>query len=268
VANPMILYENFFETGTLTSSPGDAAGYPKENIRDWRASTAYRWKSNATTKPATITIDYGSAVSPDTACIGGHNLFSANGRWKIQGSTDNFGASIVDMFASATPTSNAPQIATWNAASYRYWRIYLDSAAASFTVAPQLGILTVGRRLDFTLGAMPGLAPYDETAETQWTENEGGALIGANYRFRRKAFSIAYDAPGMADTDFFTKSGVNYRTGFIPHSRSKPFWFAWNYSSSASELYLCRVDGGHNMPFIGSTARSGLNVRFVSQADY
>ena len=75
--NHLLLFENVLANGTLTSSPGDAAGYPKENVLDWRMPTAYAWKASATTTPAYLAVDLGAGVTSvvDAVAIGAHRAF-------------------------------------------------------------------------------------------------------------------------------------------------------------------------------------------------
>lgn len=268
MANPLVFYENIFEDGTITSD-SEASGFIDDNITDWRVGTAFRWKAGDTTSPTYVAVDLGvgNTANPTTVAIGGHNLFSAGAQWKIQYSNDNFVTDTNDAHSFVVPTDDLPAMKTFTASAQRYWRIYIEAVAGAtsdFTVAPQLGVVTLGRRIDFELGALPDLDPYNDMPETDWAVSENGSMLGANLRYIRKIFRINYDAPGFTDTNFFdpTGGGLTWDSGFIPHARSKPFWFAWNITTDASEVYLCRSTAGISMPFIGSTARRGLFCEF------
>jgi hypothetical protein len=262
MSNPALLFFNnvSISGGTLASS-GDASGFPKENLKDWRQATPYRWKGTTSGAGQWVSVDCGQTRAADTAVIAGHNVFSTGARWKIQFSSDNVNWN--DAFSSQTPSNNLPQMMQWGSVSRQYWRVYIDkSGGGALSSEIQLGVLTIGPRLDFEAGALPELDPYGETTQTEWTNNEGGTFLGANLRYVRKRFTFNYDKPGMTASGFFAKASPNFDGGFIPHARSNPFWFAWNYSVDPGEVYLSRVNGGISMPFVGSTARRSLKMSF------
>ena len=72
-------------------------------------------------------------------------------------------------------------------------------------------------------------------------------------------------------TDFFDPaSGLGWDEEFVDHAidSGKPFWFAWNLDTEASEVYLCHVDGDEfRSPFVGTTNRRGLNCTFIGHRE-
>lgn len=254
--NPFLLFENILEDGTLAASSA-AAGYPAANVLDWRKFTAARWKANSVTPPATLTVDLGSGntASPDTLIIGGHNLASAGARFKVQGSTDNFSGSIVDLFSSVTPTTNADTAKTWTAAAYRYFRVYIDKAAGDFSEAPQLGIVTLGRR--YSLPYLPGnFDPYTEQFQRDMAQNDFGDFLGADYRYSKKPMSFAFDV--VKDSEINPSSGLTLDDDLVPHLRSKPCWVAWNLDIDGA-VYLAMASSVE-MPLKGSTSLRQLTI--------
>jgi hypothetical protein len=154
---------------------------------------------------------------------------------------------------------------TFTVAAFRYWRLLIDMAAGSFpSNPPQVGVATLGRRLNFTLGPLPALDPYAEEATRDLHVNELGTFVGSNLQRIKKEFSISYGPPGMAVSEFFQVT-PNFDTGFIPHARVNPFWFAWNYATDPREAYLCMVEGRISMPWVGSTARRELHMKLLGQ---
>lgn len=262
------LYENILEDGTLTAS--EASGFPVENVIDWRVGTPYRWKFDATTSPASITLDLGSASSaqPDTFVLGGHNLYTAGAKYKVQYSTDGFATMTSDAFTFATPADDfAAQTTFTVGSSYRYWRIQIESTGANFTEAPQIGVATLGRRLALPNGITPDVDIYGEDPQTEWTMSEGGDHLGAVLRYVGKRFALSFPDPGFAVADFFDTSGVEFDTGLKPHLRTKPCWFAWNTDADSRGVWLVRRDGPVGNPFVYSTARRALTLTLIAKQE-
>lgn len=256
--NPWLLTENIFEDGTLTES-SEAAGFPAENALDWRKFTASRWKAGSTTPPLTLTVDLGSGntASPDTLCLGGHNLKDAGARYKVQGSTDNFSSSTVDLFSSVTPATNVDAAKTWTAAAYRYFRIYIDKASGDFTVAPQIGIVTLGRR--YELPYLPAdFDPYSEEFERDIARNDFGDFLGCDYRYSKKTLAFSFDV--LKSTEINPGSGLTLDSDITPHLRSKPCWISWNLDIDTS-IYLGMADAVES-PLRGLTSLRALRLTF------
>lgn len=253
-----MLFENILEDGTLTAT-SETAGFLVANLINWKQATKFRWKATSTaTQNIDIDLGVGNTAAPTALAIGGHNLFTAGASYAVlSGAASPPGDSIL---AATAATTDLPEIATWSApTARRYWRIQITGSS----VAPQIGVLTLGRKMDFTAGAPFSLDPYGEQTAVEDAANENGSYIGVNVKYTMKQFALSYDPPGMTATDFFAPvSGLGFDADFIPHAvrSGKPFWFAWNLDVDADEVYLCKVRTRISMPFWGSTARRGLNM--------
>jgi hypothetical protein len=260
MATPALIFDSLLDDGTLSAS-SEADNYPVANVTDWRVGTAYRWQASATSTPAYIDCDMGSGVTDtaDTVVIGYHNLGDAGASYVIQYGTD--GTSWTDANTTATATDNDPLVDTFSAQSARYWRIRIDATGTDFVEAPEIGIATLGERLELPYGPNASLDPYGEDADTEWNANDNGAPLGANLRAIGKRFRISYGDPGFATDDFFVgTSSVNFDDDFIPHARSNWFWFTWDVDSPAGKIWLTRVDGSIRVPWSGTTARRQLQM--------
>lgn len=262
MANPTLFFEDHFSTsGATVTMTSEASGFPKENLQDWRLGTAYRWKAT-TVASQTYKVDAGAGteVDADTFVIGGHNLGTVTADITIAWSTND--AAWTDVVTSAAPSDDYPYMRQWTAPGVkRYWRVIIANAT---TTPAQAGIITLGRRLDFTEGAQFDLDPYQHEMVVEDSANENGSPIGVNVRYKRKMFSINHTNVGMTKTDFYEPaSGLGFDADFVPHALEggKPFWFTWNWDVDTDETYLCKTRRV-GMPFKGSTARRQLVSQF------
>lgn len=269
MANPLVFWENIYEDGTI-SADSEASGYPDDNVIDWRVGTPFRYRANDTVSPAWLKVDLGAGESanPTTVAIGGHNLNTAGAKYKIQYSSDDFSADINDAFSAVTPSDDLPVMTTWTAVgANRYWRLLIEETGSGFNEAPQVGVLTLGRRLDFPVGALADLDPYSWSAKTERSTAENGSPLGTNVLYKQRRYQINYTEPGFLVTDFFDPvSGLGWDEEFVAHAVDSglPFWFAWDIDNESSEVYLCHMgDDQFSSPFVGTTLRRGLQCTFV-----
>ncbi len=267
MANSLILFENRYEDATPTATSA-VSGFPVTNITDWRMGTVYRWKATGTGDQS-IEINIGSTKQCDTLAIAGHNLGTIAARVKLMN-----GAAPVpttEKVAAFTPTDDLPIIKTFTQGVARqYWRLLIDNTPSA---AAQIGIIVIGRRIDFTAGALPDLDPYHRSSSVAPFINNNGSPIGVSVRSKTKRFTLSYGGgdPGMTRDDFFRPvAGSSFDVEFLPHAvdNAKPFFWNWNIDVDADENYLCRVDGPTiSMPFVGSTARRGLQTTFIAHRE-
>jgi len=275
MAFPLILFENIFDptsAGTLSTSAA-VAGFPGTNVLDWRPGTPYRWKvASGTGSGQWIKIDLGSGNSANPNCIavGGHNFHEHPNSLQVEWSDDNSAWTTVTA-ASVTPTTGLPYLRTFTVASaHRYWRAILrTSGSVPFDNDVTAGIITLGRRLDFTTGMAATFDPYAVEAVVEDARNENGSPLGTNFRYRRKVFPVALPDPGMTKAAFYRPaSGLSWDVDFQQHAlglppdgKADPFWFGWNITEDPEEIYLCTCRKA-STPFIGSILRRGLFADF------
>lgn len=259
---PCLLYDNVFAAtdATITSSPGDATGYPKENVADWRIGTVYSWVSSATTSPAYLQAQKASATC-NFCVIGGHNLKTAGATITIQYGTDGTSWSDAATFAATDWVDEYPIPISFTSQTKEYWRVNL-AKGGGFSAAPRISVLTLGQKLELPT-TPPDMDPYAEEPMTDWTENEAGAFLGANYRFRRKEFTIDAPEAGWTQADFFQVSGRNFDRDFMVHARKKPFWFVYDVDTDSRLVFLCHINGAVSSPWVKVKTRRGLSLPVV-----
>lgn len=266
MAKPFFLFENLFEDGTLAATTTDT-GFDVEAVDDWRPSTQYRHRMANTSSTAGIWVDMGASFASlphagkaNTVVIAGHNLSdacSADG-WRLQWSDD--GVAYTSLFGYQLPTDNGPQVMTFTtpASGHRYWRL-LMSNSGPFAAKPEMGMITVGRRLEFELGNAPRFDPYGGELVEDQSRTTRGVVLGTNVRYIRKRIFLDYiDDRAMSTSGFYATSGMDWDDYFVPHWRTgKPWWFSWD-DDQKSEVFLCKA------PTFQNPLRDNYNWRELS----
>lgn len=261
MANPLILFENIFEDGTVTQT-SEASGFPIENALDWRIGTPFRWKATSTALQ-NIEVDLGVGVTaqPTAIVIGGHNLGTESCTYKVLADSSTPPGNTI--LAATAAADDLPVISTWSTpTAYRYWRVQISAASAN---PVQIGALTLGRRIDWEAGPLPDFDAYGFELESEGTRSENGAFLGTNVITERRDFRMSYTEIGMTRDSFFAPAaGISFDTDFLPHVKAgKPFWFTWNIDVDTDQTFLCKTTE-IRMPFIGSTKRRGLSATFAA----
>jgi hypothetical protein len=208
MAVPFILYSCIDTTPAATS---EAAGYDVENIVDWRAYT--RWRATGTGTQY-ITFDAGSPVSVDAIGIEGHNIAGAT--VSVEWSTDN--SNWTEVLAGFTATAGTI-LKSWTAASKRYWRIKIASAS----VAPEIGVVSIGARMDFPHYPDAPLDFISESPQRAESVSKTGHLLGVVTRYRPYTFSMQFSDA------LYTWVTANFDTFWEAHcSLHKPFFVMCN----------------------------------------
>lgn len=253
--NPCLHFKNVFDQGTVTAG-STASGFPATNVADWRMATPYRWKATGSGTQY-IQVDLGASLTmnADTVSIAGHNL--KTGAYSL---AVKYGAGYSSTALTATVVpSDRPWIKTFTApGAQRYWKVELTSGSTT----PQIGILVLGLRLELPLGPQPGWDLWGEEAVTDYVTNEYGMPLGSNLKYLSKRMTIDYP-DGFSDSELWTASGISWDTDFLPHSRSKPFFFAWD-TATDTEPWLCRRDGFMSNPISFIKTRRTLSMPVVA----
>lgn len=176
MATPFILYNNIYETGTVTSN-SEEVGYDVENVIDWRSYV--RWRAATVGFTVTVNCDFGSAVACDAIGISGHNL-SGNEIYLQSSDTGAYAGEETFRALNITPTDNSDICVSFTSASARYWRLVIESDGT----APEIGVLCVGPRLDFPKNPNRPLSFVDESMEATSRRSKNGHILGATTYYR------------------------------------------------------------------------------------
>jgi len=264
VNNPIILADNILDGATLTPS-STAPGSDIKNVIDWRQYTF--WLANRPGN-ATITIDALTPKTADTIGIDSHNL--SGQRISIEGSHDAMVwdtvlastainpkyAAIVKMPANhklTTPMYGSELISSLNlsmegirqdplttcvimftARQYRYWRISLICP----DITPRLGIVCLGRRLEFPKTPLYGFSPQDRAVAAESNRSDEGFLLGNVIKYY--PFSVGANFSYL-EAAFIWDEFMPFYEG---HARAlKPFFWVFDYS--AIQLTVISTDPRH-----------------------
>ena len=214
MAVPFILYDNIFESGTLSAS-SEASGFDVENVIDWR--TYIRWEATAASSQV-VTCDFGSPVSCDALGISGHNLSGAE--LAVHSSdTGSFSGEEVVRLALFTQPDNLPVCKSFTSASARYWRLAISSPS----ITPEIGVLCIGPRLDFPKNPNRPLSFVDESMEATSRRSKNGHILGATtyYRPYTTVLSFSWLLISFVQGDLYTFWDIH-------GSKLKPFFLQVN----------------------------------------
>lgn len=261
-AKPFLLFDSIFRrawdtaTANVTAST-EASGYPAANAQDWRVY--YKWRASNTTSPVYLSADLGAASTrtADTLVVGAHNLKTCGATTlKVQRSSD--AVTWTDVTGATTDPST--WIDTWPItvqftapSAYRYWRVRIEG---TLSVAPEIGIITLGRRLEFpTLD--PSIDVYGEEPIVEAPRERGGAFLGVTRRAVSKSMTLAIPPIGYTNSLFWkTSAGPNWDTDFVPHTRrGELFWYAPFFSSEPYHVWLSALDGKYSLSLADVTTR-------------
>lgn len=245
-SNAWIGWQNFFHdfSGTLSAS-GFENGFPVANLANWY--TWQRWKGDAT-GPWWVKVDCGQPRGIDYCAIGGHSL---NGHTiTLQGSNDDATwVDIVDM----TPGGSAAQLyngvyyydgginiaaaSTYgpnhiavrvSLAVYQYYRVLMSGGVG----VPSIGIVSIGRALEFPLGFYGGFPrpKWNELTQTTNSVSERGLFLGRSVQrvgLRPYKVTLTHMRHDWID---------NYWMPFKEHAELKPFVFVWEHAGIAVDV--------------------------------
>jgi hypothetical protein len=135
---PCVLYDNILTRGTVTAVSA-ASGY---DILNAISGTTWDFYRPSTAGVVDYAVDMGAATEVDCAFIDAHNIV---GDVFVQRSSDGVNwSSVTD---TVDVSDGAAIMFIWRGVSYRYWRFVFDCA-----VAPDIGVLMMGKRLVFPQG--------------------------------------------------------------------------------------------------------------------
>jgi len=176
MAVPFILYNNIYETGTLTAF-SESPGFDIENIIDWRSYV--RWKATSATTQ-TIDLDYGSSVPSDAFGVSGHTLSGSTISIQVSATGAWAGEQTTVPGTSFALSDNLDICKSFSSVSSRYWRFLIQSPSAT----PEIGVLCLGARLDFPKNPNRPLSFVDESMEATSRRSKNGHILGATTYYR------------------------------------------------------------------------------------
>lgn len=254
-AKPLILgHDNRLLDGSPAATD-TASGYNVANITDLRPYTFWKAASAGTKY---ITVNCVSAQSADSLGIIGHNLYTADADVSVEHSPD--GTNWTECLAAFTPASDKAVLKTFTTAEKQYWRIKIVTA----TIAPRIGVLVLGERMDFERYPISGFDPAPETLNAVSARSKAGHLIGAVLQNIGIETSISFR---QLTTTWVENT---FRAVWDSHlSQLKPFFFSWDITNHATEIYFFNIpsDFTLSMPFDPYRRYLSLTMEGIKEID-
>jgi len=219
----LVAWDDILYSGTLSAST-EADDGPVENVAD--GFTSDYWQATEADGSPYIQVDTGTAATADYFAIHGHNVFSIGGSVTLQGS-DN-ASSWTTVSGPHVPSSDGANLWTFDAVSYRYYRL-------AFTgTAPFVSVAQIGERMVLPQGVFVGYEPepYNKKNEIQNQKSENGQLLGRSL--------IRTGIEGEIRQAYVTQSWVrNVWQPFADYAMLRPFFVAWRYIDYPEEVAYC-----------------------------
>lgn len=179
-----ILYQNRFNDGTVSWSSQTTGG---EGVNTIDPATWNYWQPSAV--PASQTLDYGSAVTCDGACIAAHDGHLTGSTFVIQYSDDATSWTTASTYA---PTTAETVFMLFPSVAARYWRFRITGAAC------KVGVVMLGQRLGFPYGPLSGHVPFHHAWKSEMLTNmsDGGEFLGNRVVRTGAQFSVNVGSVG------------------------------------------------------------------------
>jgi hypothetical protein len=219
--NPLALYENVFESGTVTVSSEATDGDGLNAIED---STFDYWTPSAV--PANIAVDCGSAVECDCVGIASHTAGTAGTTVKVQSSDD--GATWTTRLT-FEPADNTTMMGIFPVVSARYWRVLQEDAIAS------LGVIKLGKSLVFPGGVLSGHIAINHSQRVDLLNNMSmkGQFLGNRIISLGAETEINF---GLVETDFVDTDMADFEAHY---NSGRTFFFASSLFAWPDDFGYC-----------------------------
>jgi len=182
-----ILYQNRFNDGTTTWSSQTTGG---EGVNALDPATWNYWLPS--TVPANQTLDFGSDLFCNGACIAAHEGHLSGSTFSIQYSADG---SSWTTASTITPTTSETIFMFFPLTPARFWRFRITGAAC------KVGVVMLGRQAIFPVAPLSGHVPFHHSwkSDMLFNESDGGEFLGNRVVRTGSRFSVNV---GSVERDF------------------------------------------------------------------
>ncbi len=236
--NPVILYDNLLERGTLSSPQGTDPNAPVSMVIDGRPFTRVRFTDPGTWN--TIVVELPAAETSDTFALASHNLAAGDiiNRYHSDDGTTWTGAGSHIMIGTEDPII----FTTGTSSAHKWWRLAINTAASGNTT-PEIGIAMIGNRLEIPQKPETPYTPVDEQIIEEAAHSKTGHLLGSVVRYSKLSINARFK---NVDRSFVFG---DFKTFWEQHARQrKPFFYAWDLDAFPDQVYYVRHAGRHRTP--------------------
>ena len=182
-----IIYDNLFDTATVTASEANAS-FPSANLK--LLATTDEWRSVDATGAKTIIIDMGSAKAASGIALIGNNYtrtLSFTGATLEANSSDSWSGGQTAIATLSVDSAEAIASAIFTEQTFRYWRISLTG------VGSYLGVSNVflGKAFGFTVNGIDQEFSFDEQDLSRVIVSETGRRFIDEVTVRVKSFDLS-----------------------------------------------------------------------------
>jgi len=183
---PIYHFDNILDTYGFTIT-SEAAGYPKENLVDFRPWTYWMPTSTATQY---LVVDKGAAgISTDCLSILGHDLFTQGAHIEVQQDTVSNFTSPTTLVTDFAVASNDPTMVVFaSAGTERYIRIIISNLSAACYIA----VIFLGEKMVIPVGPEFGYDPDRQKIEAEKFLSYTGQFLSSSIRFSERRVMIEY----------------------------------------------------------------------------
>jgi hypothetical protein len=229
--NPKLLFENIFESGTVTFSSQAADGQGLNAIED---STFDFWTPTALN--GVMQVDYGSAVAVDCIGIAAHDAGTNGSTIAVQSSADGttWSASRITF----EPLTDETLMGIFPEVSARYWRVLISDVVCS------LGVVKLGKAISIPNGVISGHIGISHSKRVDLLTN---ISTGGQY-LRTRVKRIGADASinfGLLETDFVENTMATFESHY---NSGRTFFYAGAPVSFPNDYGYCWRSGSEMRP--------------------
>ena len=248
-AKPCILWQNLLLGGTVTAST-EAAGYSKENLRNWRIE--YRWMGlDAEEQWVQLDAGAGAEFTVDSLAIAGHDLFAQGAEDVVFQHSAN-GSDWTNCHDPITPESDRP-LAIFLAppVTDRFFRLLIP---AGYDAPPSLGLLFIGVAMEFPTWFSSPFKPKSRIRKTDSNVSREGLPLGGQVKWRQRRVRCSLHSLTIAWLE------ANWEPFFIEHDDC--FFMVWDRENHPTEVWVVQFpDNAENdVPYRGSTCDLSFEV--------
>ena len=230
MSEPSIPYDNIFASGVTATDTEATGDYSVDYIYDLRPFT--RWKAD-TFGTKYITMDAGAAVPVDSLSIVGHNFGDAAATVSLESSTTGaWGGEEVEQIAGFVPSDNKIIYKQFAQATVRYWRVKIVTVA----IAPEIGVLLAGERMDFPIYPDAPFTPKRERINATAPVSKAGHFLGVTSYYTPTEHRAKFSWVPVSFLD------GDYTTFWEDHARGlSPFIWIPNLTAWPTKFYFVRM---------------------------
>lgn len=224
-----VLHQNRFNGGAVTWSSETVGG---EGINTLDPATWNVWRPSSV--PANQTLDFGSNLTCNGACIAAHDGWTVGATYLIQYSTDG---STWSTASSHAPLTSETIFFLFPSTTARYWRFRITGAVCS------VAVVMIGNRVSFENAPLSGHVPFHHSWQSEMLTNESDSGQLLNNRVIRTGATFNVNA-GSVERDFVENNSL-FQLFERHYNSGRAFAYCGSPLNTPKDCAYCWRDGDH-----------------------